>query len=774
MFSFKSVIFKLIAYVVLSYAVAAGAVLLIADHRIKTVIDNDQRLLYTERLQAIINILNYYEHRLDAGGRKKSYTADFQKEALETLATTYFLQPDLPTYPVVLDGLGKVLLHPQHATLPEGLRDNTIIHRILAKKSGRFNFTDKKGDRQWLIFRYFKKWDWIAVYVVPFTLKYAEARRLTDSLALIMAVTVVVVATILVLVIGRMIRPVTQLNRAARAFADGRSNYPVTLTGSDEFGTLAASFLRMREAINEKIDELGAKNKALSESMEKFQALVAGSPFGVAQIDPQGRYQYINPQFTRMFGYTLADVPSGREWFEKAFPDPAYRREAVSTWRDDLLQSRVGEMRPRIFDVTCSDGSRKIIRFRPVIQSSGNHFVIYEDITGQRLLEMQLRQGQKLESIGTLAGGISHDFNNILSAVIGYTELCLLDAPEGSTLYRHLQSILEAGARARDLVKQILAFSRQNKQELRPVDLSVIVKETAKLLRATLPTTIEIHQYIDTDALVMGDPTQMHQVLMNLCTNAGHAMQEKGGILEIRLENTTLDADISSRHAGLKPGPFVCLTVSDSGRGMPLHVLERIFDPFFTTKEKTEGTGMGLSVAHGIVTAAGGTIHAYSEVSHGASFKVLLPMIERRLEPEPRPDAIIVGGNERILFVDDEKTLVDMGRQMLQSYGYEVTTSTDSLEALNLFRSDPSRFDLVITDMTMPHMTGDALAKALMERRPDLPVILCTGFSASMTDKAAAELGIRALVMKPILMHQIAATVRRVLDESKAHDAQED
>ena len=771
MFSAKSVIFKLIATVVLSYAIAAGAVLLIANHRITFVINENQRHLYTERLEAIINILKFYEHRLEATGWREAYEEDFQQEALATLATTYYLQPNLPSYPVIMEDSGNILLHPQQSAVFKGLCDNACIRRIHSEKNGRFYLIDKIGQRQWLVFRSFEKWDWAAVYIVPLTLKHAEARRLTQSLALIIATIVLAVVTILLLVIGRMIRPVTELTRAAIAFADGRENYPVKISGTDEFGTLAASFVRMRDAINEKIEELGAKNKALSDSMEKFQVLVESSPFGVALIDSSGRYHYINPQFTHMFGYTLSDVPSGKAWFEKAFPDSAYRHKVVSTWCDDFERIKAGEPLSRIFDVTCSDGSRKTIQFRPVTQSSGNHFIIYEDITNQRLLESQLRQGQKLEAIGTLAGGIAHDFNNILSAVIGYAELSLMDVPKGSPLYQHLQSILEAGTRARDLVKQILAFSRQSEQELRPVSLNVIVKETIKLLRATLPTTIEIHQHIDTDALVMGDPTQMHQVLMNLCTNAGHAMREKGGILEIRLENTLLDSDSASRHADLKPGPFVCLTVSDTGRGIPPHVLERIFDPFFTTKEKTEGTGMGLAVAHGIVTGAGGTIYAYSEDNRGSTFKVLLPMIERRLEPEQRPEAIIVGGNERILFVDDERTLVDMGQQMLQSYGYEVTTRTDSIEALNLFRADPSRFDLVITDLTMPRMTGDSLARALMALRPDLPVILCTGFSASMTEEAAANLGIRALVMKPILMHQIAATVRRVLDENNAHGA---
>jgi signal transduction histidine kinase/ActR/RegA family two-component response regulator len=437
----------------------------------------------------------------------------------------------------------------------------------------------------------------------------------------------------------------------------------------------------------------------------------------------------------------------------------------MSAWSDDIHSFTIGEWRSRTFEVTCKDGTRKAVRFRPVTQSSGSHFVIFEDITNQKLLEMQLLQGQKLEAIGTLAGGIAHDFNNILSAVIGYTELSLMETMPDSTLYKHLQSVLAASARAKDLVKQILTFSRQSEKELRPVDLSVIAKETIKLLRATLPTTIEIQSQVKPNALVMGDPTQMHQVLMNLCTNAGQAMHEKGGILDIHLETLDLDSSLQNRHARLKPGPYVCLIVGDTGHGMTPQVLERIFDPFFTTKEKPQGTGMGLAVAHGIVTAAGGTIYAYSEVGRGSTFKALLPMIEQRSKPDRRPEPVITGGTERILFVDDELTLVEMGKQMLGTYGYDVTVCTSSIEALNLFKSDFMRFDLVITDMTMPKMTGDILAKALIALRPDLPVILCTGFSTSITEEIADRLGIRALVMKPVLMNQIAATVRRVLDD---------
>jgi CheY-like chemotaxis protein len=273
-----------------------------------------------------------------------------------------------------------------------------------------------------------------------------------------------------------------------------------------------------------------------------------------------------------------------------------------------------------------------------------------------------------------------------------------------------------------------------------------------------------MRQNIQSDALVLADPTQIHQVLMNLCTNADHAMREKGGVLEAKLENVELDADFTAGHPDMKPGAYLNLTVSDTGHGMPPDVLERIFDPFFTTKETGEGTGMGLSVVHGIVGSYGGAITAYSEPGQGSTFKVYLPIIETRKEAHIGPEESIPTGSERILFVDDESVLVNMGKQIFESLGYDVATRTSSIEALELFKNQPDRFDLVITDMTMPNMTGEDLAQELMRIKPNIPIILCTGFSAKIDDQKASAQGIRALVLKPIVKREIATTVRKVLD----------
>jgi len=403
----------------------------------------------------------------------------------------------------------------------------------------------------------------------------------------------------------------------------------------------------------------------------------------------------------------------------------------------------------------------------PIRSSDGTlHGVVlvFRDISERKHLEEQLRQAQKMEAIGTLAGDIAHDFNNVLAAMLGYTELAMLDVPSSSLLYSRLQAVLTAGQRAKDLVQQILAFSRPTQMARHPLQLHMLIKEALTLLRASLPSTIEIRHHLSPDAgAVLADASQMHQVLLNLCTNAEYAMRETGGILEIRLEAAEVDAASTPAHANLTPGSYVRLTVRDTGPGIPPDVLARVFEPFFTTKGPGEGTGMGLALVHGLVASHEGAITVASVPGQGATFEVYLPRVAAspatdapHAEPLPR-------GQGHILLVDDEAAVAHVGQVVLEHLGYRVSVCLSSLEALETFRAAPQRYDLVITDQTMPRLSGDALIRALRSVRPDIPVILCTGFSHTMDAETAEALNIDAFLTKPWSAHELASTIQQVL-----------
>ena len=514
------------------------------------------------------------------------------------------------------------------------------------------------------------------------------------------------------------------------------------------------------------ISERKQAEEALRESEEKYRTVLESNPDPVVVYDIEGKVTYFNPAFTRVFGWTLAErlgnkmdvfVPA-EAWREtKMMIEKVLAGERFSNV-ETLRYNKKGDTIP----VSVSGTIYKDKKGNPI-----GSVINLRDISHQKKLETQLKQAQKMEAIGTLAGGIAHDFNNILSSVIGYTELALDNEKRGSFQYQNLQEVLSAGHRAKDLVKQILTFSRQVDQKQKPIQVKPLVKEALRMLRASIPSTVEIEQHVQSDALVMGDPTQIHQILMNLCTNAAHAMEDNGGLLTVSLLDAELDSDVISHHPDLKPGPYIKLTVTDTGLGISPDVMEKIFDPFFTTKEKGKGTGLGLSVVHGIVRSHGGGIYVYSEPGKGSIFEVCLPVIESRFKPEEKADRPIPTGTERILFIDDEPVITNLGKQVLESLGYDVVARNSSIEALELFKEKRDRFDLVITDMTMPHMTGEKLAEKLMQIRPDIPVILCTGFSFMIDEQKALNMGIRAFISKPMLKQEIAETIRQVLDETQ-------
>jgi len=506
------------------------------------------------------------------------------------------------------------------------------------------------------------------------------------------------------------------------------------------------------------------ERKTAEEELRLLATAIEHAAEGVIVTDEKGIIRYVNPAFEADTGYSRREIigQDGKilksdKWHEKLFDAISNMIAEGKTWKGRLVNRKKNGA---LFEVEAS--------VSPVIDSTGkttNFVIIWRDVTEANLLERRLRESQKLEAIGTLAGGIAHDFNNILSSIIGFTMLAMDQAPKNSQLHADLEKIYKAGVRARELVSQILTFSRQREQEKSPIRIEPIVKESLKLLRASFPSSIEIRQNIAPDlGTIFADPTQIHQVFMNLCTNAAQAMEEKGGILEISLSNVELDSDFAYNHPGVTPGPHVRLTVKDTGRGMEPEVIEHIFEPYFTTKEQTGGTGLGLALVHGIVASHNGTITVQSEPGKGSTFDVYFPVTEKKPVEEIQKSGDSSRGVENILFVDDERDLIEMGKRILEGMGYKVVTKTSSLEALDLFRENPDKFDLVITDLTMPFMSGDELAEELVRIRHDIPVILYTGYGDKISDGKIMKKCIQAYLKKPLLKSELAETIRRVLN----------
>ncbi len=520
------------------------------------------------------------------------------------------------------------------------------------------------------------------------------------------------------------------------------------------------------EGFVEDITERKRAEEALKLSEEKMRLVIESSPIGII-ITQHGKYLFVNPALVNMFGYDSADEIIGQASGSRFY---AEEQELVA-------QIQVGgaprQFWPGSLEARGIKKSGEIFEINVWLQEIDYQgepaileFII--DVSEAKTLRAQLMQSQKLEAVGTLAGGIAHDFNNILGAIIGYAEMALAQLTQDSPVRYNLMQILNAGQRAADLVNQILTFGRPRKQEMKPLSLAPLIEESFRFMRSSLPATIEINTTLEAkNDYILADMTQIHQILINLCTNAAHAMRHAGGTLEIGLREVKFDHTNASPLQNLKSGVYLELSVRDSGHGMEEHVVERIFDPFFTTKEPGEGTGMGLAVVHGIVQAHGGAILVSSRPRKGTTFNIYLPQLNgasATFVSKKSVQPALTSGHECILLVDDERDLIEIGQKMLTRLGYEVVAQADSQVALDIFKENPQRFDLIITDLTMPALTGVELAREILAVRPDIPIILCTGYSESTTPKEVLNVGVQELIMKPVRMSSLAQTIRKTLD----------
>ena len=524
-------------------------------------------------------------------------------------------------------------------------------------------------------------------------------------------------------------------------------------------------FLRETQELSKLISVVKKTETALRENEVKLRNIIEHSNELFYLHDTNYQLTYISPQCIDFFGYTPDEMKV--MWAELMTDNPLNRTGSEPTETAIRTGTR---QKPYIIEKRKKDGRVILLEIdeSPILDENGRVTAIAgaaRDVTKREQMESDLRQAYKMEAIGTMTAGIAHDFNNILGIILGNIELALVDDTEGDSVRPNLKAIKSACLKGRDVVRQLVGFSRKNEQSKKPVKIDAILRESVALIRSTLPSSIQINLAISGNTEpVNADPTQIQQVVFNLCTNAAHAMENDGGILTISLEEVKLSENTFPGNRNIQKGKFVKLTVSDTGHGIEPQYKEKIFDPYFTTKEVGKGSGMGLTVVQGIVKNHDGAVSVISEPGKGTSVTSLFPVCPEKPVEEKSSSTELPPGNERVLFVDDEEFIVDISRQILGRLGYRVKACMSPAEALALYQSTPDQFDLVISDMTMPRMNGIELSKRLKEINRRIPIIICTGYSSMVNENKAKELGVDAYIKKPITMQSIAQTIRRVLD----------
>jgi len=632
------------------------------------------------------------------------------------------------------------------------------------------NAVDYRDKPVLAVTRYVEKTDWGIVVKIDKEEAFLPLVKMRNLLFIIIAISALAIIFISFYLARGITLPIVKLTEVAKKISQGDHQELANETSRDETGVLAKTFNEMTANLVKTKKDLENNVEDLHDSETRFQLLM-DSLEALVYVADMKTYEilFINEYGKKMVGnitgkicwQSLQEGQTGPCDFctNKYLVGEDGKPGEVYTWE---FQNTITQQWFYIHDraIKWSDG--RIARLEIATDISTLKKVEQEKME----VEKRLQQAQKMEAVGTLAGGIAHDFNNMLSAILGYTEMAILELPAGSTIENDLQRVVKAANRATDLVKQILTFSRQSDQELKPLRLQTVIKEALKLLRSSIPTTIEIKHDIDPNCdVVLADPIQIHQVVMNLCTNSYHAMKETGGQLRVSLKPIDLTTKNLDRRIHLQPGSYVKLTVKDTGSGIDNTIQKKIFEPYFTTKAKGEGTGMGLALVHGIVHSCGGDITVASKPGEGSIFHIYLPTISDTEDKfKDKDTAPLPTGNERILVVDDDEEISHINQRTLESLGYNVTALTSSIDTLATFQKEPDEFDLVLTDMTMPKMTGAELSEKIFALRHDIPIIICTGFSDLMSEDIAKKMGIKDYILKPVSKKTLAEVVRKALD----------
>ncbi|RLC06544.1 MAG: hypothetical protein DRH34_00425 [Deltaproteobacteria bacterium] len=694
-------------------------------------------------------------------------------------------------YAYVLDEEGTAVIHPKLQginLLQQTEFPNQFLKQIIKEKNGKIKYFWKNPDEpkpreKIVIFKHLPKYRWIVAsssYVEEVFAPLNTFRNLLITVLIsILFLSVGVTYFISTIVTKPLVVLMDKLEKGTKG------DFSVRMDGDtpDEFGKLSQHFNSFMDQLEQNHEEIEAEVRknvetraVLVEKELELRSLFNQSFQFSGILSPAGILEEVNQTGLDFIGCTAGDVSDKHFW-----QTPWWRHDPRA---QQQLKAAVQKASKGVFvryettNISKNDKIKNIdLSIKPVLNPLGEVvFIIAEsrDITEykqaaleRKKMAVQMEKSQKMEAIGTLAGGIAHDFNNILSGILGYAQLAELNLDSPIKAKGHLAQIVKGAQRAAGLTQQILTFSRQTEFEKNPLKLYLVVKETLKLLRSSIPSTIEISENIVSKEKVLADPTQMHQVIMNLCTNAYHAMGETGGILTVLLDEVDITKNRDIFDQDMTKGRYLKLEITDTGLGMDKETLLKAFDPYFTTKEVGKGTGFGLALVHAIVEEHDGYIDARSSVGQGASFYVYLPMVDQDTDANTRSkeEKVLISGTERIMIVDDEEDIRLIIQEFLAAYGYTVVAFADSTKAFEAFEKDPDQFDLIITDMTMPQMTGGELAKNLLNVRQDIPIILCTGYSESMSEAKALEMGIRKYVQKPASTMDIAVLIREIMDK---------
>ncbi len=783
----KSLLRYLLFCLAITLSIATGAMIFFANKEIRSIIDSSQNSLFTGKIDTIINILGESNKLLNNTGLQESYLEDFQETTLQRLSAMY-AAPENDAVPIILNSSNELLLDRKYNENIYGMTKNEFINS-LSISVGANDISEIQNDQFWGMFREYEPWGWKVGFIIPLNKRYKDATKVVRGVSTLMVIITLILLSGGVFLIISFVRPLVQLRDAANGFANRDFRLPVGLgiRREDEIGALAYAFSEMRINIQSQMQALSSMNEKLqnevserkkSEQEKVINELHYSNVFNApseaifVHDGKTGAILDVNDSMLSMWGFAKEDVLS------MAFSELTLQKEPYDEKTAlRLIQKAIYEG-PQIFEWQTKKQNGETFWVEITLRAYNvldekRVLAVCRDITERKKneiekqkMEAQLQQAQKMEAIGTLAGGIAHDFNNILTPIIGYSEMMIIDLERGSKEFAGMDIILTASLKAKDLVQQILTFSRKNETTLKPLRVPKIVEEAMRLLRSSIPSNVKVIKEIDENCCeVIADSGQILRIIMNLCTNAYQAIDEKDGVLKVTLHEITfngLDGKFD------EPQQYIYLTVSDNGNGISEEDLGRIFEPYFTTKQQAKGTGLGLSIVHGIITSLGGQVKVESNHGIGTTFHIYLPCDKASVSDAKQVfTENLSGGSEFVMIVDDEEHVLGFEKLMLEQLGYKVESFADVREATQFFHTNKDYLDLVITDLTMPYMSGLELAKTIHSVKPGLPIILTSGFSGVIDRKVADAVGVTETVNKPITINDFSMLVRRVLDKSK-------